>query len=119
MILDQVWAVWALAQLWPALRGLVAATAQVDPCDVSRPLVIRDLPQDAARGRGQDPIAAFAAAGGRLGVIRPARRSRIATPLVPVAARHPPPTGVRLVRIPRSAHRTCDPQAHARASPGK
>jgi hypothetical protein len=117
VILHQVWAVLTIAQLVQALRVLVAATARVDPFDVSLPLLIRYLPMYAARGRGQDPILAFAADGRRLGFIRPSRRIRIAAPTVPADALRPPPMGLRLVRLPRYAHRNCDRQASARASP--
>ena len=117
VILHQVWAVLTIAQLLQALRVLVAATARVDPFDVSLPLLVQYLPQYAARGCGQDPIAAFAADGRRLGFIRPSRRIRITAPVVPVAALHPPPPGLRLVRVPRYAHRRCARHADARASP--
>lgn len=117
VVLHQVWAVLAIAQLLQALRVLVAATARVDPFDVSLPLLIEYLPQYAARRRGQDPIAAFAADGVRLGFIRPSRRIRIEAPAVPAAALHPPPKGLRLVRTPRYADRKCDRAADARASP--
>jgi hypothetical protein len=117
VILHQVWAVLAIAQLVQALRVLVAATARVDPFDVSLPLLIEYLPQYAAQGQGRDPIAAFAADGVRLGFIRPSRRIRIAAPRVPNEALHPPPKGLCLVRTPRYAHRNCDRTADARASP--
>jgi hypothetical protein len=117
VLLHQVWAVLAIAQLLQALRVLVAATARVDPFDVSLPLLIAYLPQYAARGQGRDPIAAFAADGVRLGFIRPSRRIRIAAPVVPADALSPPPPGLRLVRTPRYAGRKCDRSADARASP--
>jgi hypothetical protein len=44
VLLHQVWAVLAIAQLLQALRVLVAATAHVDPFAVSLPLLIRYLP---------------------------------------------------------------------------
>jgi hypothetical protein len=116
VILHQVWAVLAIAQLLQALRLLVAATAEVEPFDVSLPLLVRYLPQYAARGG--DPIAAFAADGRRLGFIRPSRRIRLAVPAVPAAGLRAPPNGLRLVRTPRYARRRCDRQDRARASPG-
>ena len=115
VILHQVWAVLAVAQLLQALRVLVAAAARVDPFDVSLPLLVRYLPQYAARG--PDPIAAFAADGPRLGFIRPSRRIRVAAPDVPPDRLRPPPKGLRLVRTPRYARRRCDRQERARASP--
>ena len=107
VILHQVWAVLTIAQLLQALRVLVAAEARVDPFDVSLPLLVKYLPQYTARGQG-DPVAAFAADGRRLGFIRPSRRIRIAAPTVPADRLRPPPTGLRLVRVPRYARRKCD-----------
>jgi hypothetical protein len=114
VILHQVWAVLTIAQLLQALRVLVAAAARVEPFDVSLPLLVKYLPQYAARGL--DPIAAFAADGPRLGFIRPSRRIRVVVPAVPPARLRPPPTGLRLVRTPRYARRRCD-RREARASP--
>lgn len=111
VILHQVWAALLIAQVLGALRLLVAAVARVDPFDVSMPLLVRYLPQYAARGH-VDPISAFAADGRRLGFIRPSRRIRIATPTIDPARWHPPPTPLPLVRTPRYAGRRC-----ARASP--
>lgn len=116
VILHQVWAVLTIAQLLQALRVLVAAAARVEPFDVSLPLLVRYLPQYAARGHG-DPIAAFAADGPRLGFIRPSRRLRVVVPTVPAVRFRPPPKGLRLVRIPRYARRRCDRPGPARASP--
>ena len=115
VILHQVWAVLTIAQLLQALRVLVAAAARVEPFDVSLPLLVRCLPQYAARGG--DPIAAFAADGRRLGFIRPSRRIRVVVPTVPPDRLCPPPKGWRLVRPPRYARRRCDRQEPARASP--
>ena len=111
VVLHQVWAVLTLAQLLQALRVLVAATASVDPFDVSLPLLIRYLPLYATRGH--DPITAFAADGRRLGFIRPSRRIRLVVPTIPAEALHPPPRGLRLVRPPRYPHRKC----HRRTQP--
>lgn len=111
VILHQIWAVLLIAQLLQALRVLVAATAAVDPFDVSLPLLVRYLPQYAARGH-PDPIAAFAADGRRLGFIRPSRRIRIVTPAISPECYRAPPAPLQLVRIPRYAGRRC-----SRASP--
>ncbi len=118
VVLHQVWAVLTIAQLVQALRVLVAAAARVEPFDVSLPLLVRSLPQDAARGRGQDPIAAVAADGIRLGFIRPSRRIRLTVPAVPADAVRPPPKGLRLVRTPRYARRKCQRRGQARPPPG-
>ncbi len=106
VILHQIWAVLTVAQLLQALRVLAAAAAGVDPFDVSLPLLVRYLPQYAARGH--DPLAAFAADGRRLGFIRPSRRIRVVVPAVPPDHLRPPPQGLRLVRTPRYAGRRCD-----------
>jgi hypothetical protein len=105
VILHQVWAVLAIAQVLQAMRVLIAATAEVPVFDVSLPLLIRYLPMYAAQGG--DPLVAFATDGVRLGYIRPSRRLRIGAPTIPAEALVPPPKGLRLVRTPRYAHRNC------------
>jgi hypothetical protein len=97
------------------LRVLVAATARVSPFDVSLPLLVGYLLRNSAPGR--NPIAAFAGGGVRLGFIQPSRRIRIAGPDVPIEMLRPPPMPPWLVRQPRYAHRTCERQPKARASP--
>jgi len=114
VVLHQIWAVLAIAQLLQALRVLVAAAARVDPFDVSLPLLVRYLPMYAARGH-PDPLAAFAADGARLGFVRPSRRIRPVLPAVPHL--RPPPSPLPLVRTPRYARRTCERRGQARASP--
>jgi hypothetical protein len=111
VILAQVWAVLAIAQVLQGLRVLTAAVAEVPVFDVSMPLLVRYLPQYARRG--QDPIAAFVADGPRLGFIRPSRRTAIAAPRIPTTALRPPPDGLALQRIPRYAHRNCGPRPRA------
>ena len=116
VVLHQVWAVLAIAQLLQAFRLLVAAAARVEPFDVSLPLLVRYLPMYAARGL--DPIAAFAADGRRLGFVRPSRRIRHVAPAVPVGRLRSPPKGLRLVRTPRYARRNCHRRGQAPAAPG-
>ena len=108
VVLSQVWAVLLVAQLLQALRLTVAATAQVDVFEVSLPLLVKYLPQYAARGH--DPIAAFVADGVRLRFIRPSRRTRIVAPEIPLHLLHPPPPDLNLVRTPRYANRKCHPR---------
>ena len=114
MILHQVWAVLTIAQLLQALRVLVAATARVDPFDVSLPLLVRYLPQYAARGL--DPIAAFVADGAPARVHPPLPPHPPRRPDRPAERLHRPPKGLRLVRTPRYARRKCDRRgpAHGR-----
>jgi hypothetical protein len=113
VVLAQVWAVLAIAQVLQALRALVAAAAGVDVFEVSMPLLVRYLPQYARRGL--DPVAAFVADGRRLRFIRPSRRTVIQAPAIPPEALRPPPAGLALEREPRYAHRKCGPRAHATA----
>jgi hypothetical protein len=111
VILHQVWAVLTIAQLLQAMRLQIAATAKVDPFEVSLPLLIRYLPMYAARGG--DPLAAFAADGMRLGYIRPSRRLRVVAPTIPPEHLVPPPKELGLVRTPRYAHRNCSRRSAA------
>lgn len=109
VVLQQVWAVLIIAQLWQALRLTIAHEAGVDPFEVSLPLLIRYLPQYAARGL--DPVAAFLADAVPLGFIRPSRRTKIAAPVLSTASFHPPPPDLVLVRTPRYAERHCHRRA--------
>lgn len=115
VVLTQVWAVLLVAQLLQALRIEVAVRAEVDPFDVSLPLLVRYLPRYArhAAQHGGDPIAAFVADGRRLGFIRPSRRLRILVPAVPPEAWIPPPEDLVLVRTPRYANRKPGPRGAA------
>src|SRR5437763_2824003 len=69
VILVQVWACLILAQLLQAVRLEIACRAQVDPFEVSLPLLVTQLPQ--WLGREQDPIALCVQRGRQLGLIRP------------------------------------------------
>ena len=109
VVLQQVWAVLTIAQLLQALRLVVAHRAGVDPFDVSLPLLVRYLPQYAARGH--DPFAAFLADADHLGFIRPSRRIRPSAPAIAPECLHPPPPDLLLTRTPRYAHRKCDRRA--------
>ena len=109
VVLIQVWAVLIIAQLLQALRVEVAGRAGVDTFAVSMPLLVRYLPQYAARGL--DPVAAFLADAAALGFIRPSRRTAIVAPTVPAQAIRPPPPDLALVRTPRYAKRKCGRRA--------
>jgi hypothetical protein len=108
VVLQQVWAVLLIAQIVQALRLEIAARAEIDPFDVSLPLLVRYAPQYTARGR--DPIAAFVQEGRRLGFLRPARRIRLQIPLIPPAALQPYPPDLVLQRTPRYAQKDCRPR---------
>jgi hypothetical protein len=105
VVLAQVWGVLLIAQVLQALRVLIAAEAGVEPFAVSMPLLVRYLPQYAARHH--DPLTAFLADARRLGFIRPSRRIAIVTPDIPATALSPPPPDLVLVRTPRYARRRC------------
>lgn len=109
VILAQVWAVLIIAQLLQALRVLIAGRAEVDVFAVSLPLLVKYLPQYAARGL--DPVAAFLADAHRLRFIRPSRRTTITAPTIPPHQLSLPPPDLVLVRTPRYAKRKCGPRA--------
>src|SRR5436190_17034681 len=75
VVLAQVWACLIIAQVMQALRMEVALPAEVDPFDVSLPLLFEALPQFSAAG--QDGIVECVRQGRRLGIIRPSTRLRI------------------------------------------
>src|SRR5947199_7254576 len=65
VILVQVWACLILAQLLQAMRLEIACRAQVDPFEVSMPLLVTQWPRLLAGG--QDPIAVCVQRGRQLG----------------------------------------------------
>lgn len=109
VVLQQVWAVLIIAQIFQALRLEVAARAGVDLFDVSLTLLIRYLPQFARDGR--DPIAVIVATGGAAGLFRPARRVRIQAPRLTPDQLSPPPPNLILIRSPRYANKDCGPRS--------
>ncbi len=109
VVLHQVWAVLTIAQIVQALRIEIAGKAEVDPFEVSVPLLVEYLP--ALLARGEDPVAVFVSEGRRLGFIRPSRRTVIHAPRLPPTAIRPPPVDLVLVREPRYARRKCGPRA--------
>src|SRR6266566_810429 len=80
VILVQVWACLILAQLLQAVRLEIACRAQVDPFEVSMPLLVTQWPRLLARE--QDPIAVCVQRGRQLGFIRPSSRTRVQGPAV-------------------------------------
>lgn len=109
VIQQQVLAVLIIAQILHALRLEIAGRADVDPFDVSLPLMIQYLPQFAARGL--DPVAAFLQNARELRFIRPSSRTVIEAPDVPIPELIPLPPDLMLERTPRYAHRNCGPRA--------
>ena len=95
-ILQQLWACLIIAQLLQALRMEIAVRAQVDPFEVSMPLVVRSLPS--LLPSGQDPIALLVRRGRQLGVIRPSRRVQVQVPLISATDIVPRPADLLLER---------------------
>lgn len=103
IILQHVWGVLIIAQILLALRQQIAAAAEVDPQEVSLPLLVRYVPQYVAEGR--DPIAAWVDHGRDARFIRPSRRLLPQTPTLPADAYHAPPPDLVVTRPPRYAHK--------------
>lgn len=104
ILLQQVWAVLLISQILLALRLEIAAKAEVDPFDVSFPLLVEYLP----RWNDVDFIDLVVTRGRETGFIRPSRRIRIQTPPIHLSDYVPPPPDLALVRAPRYAHRRSD-----------
>jgi hypothetical protein len=98
VVLAQVWACLIIAQVMQALRMEVALRAEVDPFDVSLPLLFEALPQ--FRSAGYDGIAQCVRQGRRLGIIRPSTRLRIQAPEITPQQLVPLPQGTVLCRQP-------------------
>src|SRR5438067_6065641 len=102
VILVQVWACLILAQLLQAVRLEIACRAEVDPFEVSLPLLVRYLPQPLATG--QDPLALCVQRGRQLGLIRPSSRTRVQGPVVPAEQLQPLPSDLVLSRPAKYPH---------------
>ena len=102
VILVQVWACLILAQLLQAVRLEIACRAQVDPFEVSLPLLVTHLPHLLAAD--QDPIALCVQRGRQLGLIRPSSRTRVQGPVVPAEQLQPLPPEVVLTRPAKYPH---------------
>jgi len=108
VVLVQLWAVLIISQVLQAIRLEIAGLAEVDPFDVSMPLVTRYVPQLALQGK--NPMAMIVNDGRRVGIIRPSRRIEIQAPLIEPAAIKPLPKDIVLVRKSRYAQRKCPPK---------
>jgi hypothetical protein len=108
VIQQQILAALILAQLLHAVRFEAAAQAGVDPFEVSLDLLVRYLPDFAARGL--DPLDAFLTHARELGFIRPSTRTENRAPQVDPDTIRPLPPDLVLVRIPRYARRKCGPR---------
>jgi len=109
VVLHQVWAVLAIAQVVQALRVEIAGEADVDVFAVSVPLLVEYLPL--LLEQGDDPVAFFVAEGRRLAFIRPSTRTVIHAPDLPPAEVRPRPPDLVLIRKPRYAGKDCRPRA--------
>lgn len=101
VVLQQVWAVLLISQILHALQLEIAAKADVDPFDVSLPLLVEYLPA----WSDVDFVALVVECGRAAGFIRPSRRIRIQTPPVDLNQYQPPPPDLCLVFEPRYARR--------------
>lgn len=98
VVLVQLWACLILAQVLQALRMEVAFRAEVDPFEVSLPLLIETLPQWSASGR--DAVAECVRQGRRLGLIRPCSRTQVQAPQVALTLLVAAPASLVLKREP-------------------
>ncbi len=94
LILIQVWAVLIIAQLVQALRMEVALRAEVDPFEVSLPLLLESLPLMQKPGR--DAISECVSRGRALGILRPSSRLLVQAPHVAAAQLAPLPAHLQL-----------------------
>lgn len=106
VILQQLWAVLIIAQILHALQVEIAGRAGVDPFDVSLHLIVEYIPKWSYTG--EDMVALFVERGRDVGFIRPSRRIRPATPLIPLSALDPLPPDIPLTRTPRYDNRRCN-----------
>lgn len=105
VLLQQAWAVLLISQILHALQLEIAAKAQVDPFDVSLPLLVQYLPS----WHDVDFVQLVVDRGRQAGFIRPSRRIRVQTPPIDLHDYLPLPPDVGLVREPRYAHRRSAP----------
>ncbi len=78
------------------MRMEIAARAQVDPFEVSMPLVVRAMP--GLLESEQDPVALIVRRGRQLGFIRPSRRLQVQVPVIVATDIVPRPAGLVLER---------------------
>jgi hypothetical protein len=110
VVLVQLWAVLIISQVLQAIRLEIAGLAQVDPFDISMPLLTQYVPQLALEGK--NPFAMILNDGRRVGIIRPSRRIAIQSPIVSPSDITPLPKEITLVRKPRYAQRRCPPKPY-------
>ena len=119
-IMQQLWACLIIAQLFQALRMEIAAGAQVDPFEVSMPLVVRAMA--GLLESEQDPVALIVRRGRQLGFIRPSRRLQVQVPLIVATDIVPRPADLVLARpacYPADAGKPGRKSSNARSKPKK
>lgn len=99
LVLQQIWAVLIIAQLVQALRLEMAAQAEVDPFDVSLPLLVKYVPFWIQRGIS--PVEWVLTYGRELGFIRSSSRIQVQAPCIPEEELILPPADLILLRRAR------------------
>jgi hypothetical protein len=105
LVLQQLVAALILAQLLHALQLEIAAQAQVDPFEVSLPILVKLLAHPPATTQPLVPL--LVERGRLLGLIRPSSRLQVQAPDLPLEHLHPPPADLATVRSARYAQRKC------------
>src|SRR6266446_6653166 len=109
LVLQQLLAALILAQLLHTLHLEIAAQAQVDPFEVSLPILVKLLAHPPATT--SRPLVPLLAERGRLlGLIRPSTRLQVQAPSIPLEQLHLPPADLPTVRTARYAQRQCRPR---------
>ena len=109
LVLQQLLAALILAQLLHTLHLEIAAQAQVDPFEVSLPILVKLLAHPPATT--SRPLVPLLAERGRLlGLIRPSTRLQVQAPSIPLEQLHLPPADLPTVRRARYAQRKCRPR---------
>jgi len=78
---QQLWLILTVAQLYQAMRMVLAAELHLDPFDVSLPLLIQQVPH--LLQEHQAPLPWLRQHGWRLGLLRPSTRLQIHAPEIP------------------------------------
>lgn len=109
LVRQQLLAALILAQLLHALQLEIAAQAQVDPFEVSLPILVQLLAHPPATTCR--PLVPLLVERGRLlGLLRPSTRLQVQAPAIPLEQLHPPPADLPTVRRARYAQRKCRPR---------
>ena len=108
LVLQQLLAALILAHVLHSLHLEIAAQAQVDPFEVSLPILVKLLAHPPV---STQPLVPLLVQHGRLlGLIRPSSRLHIQAPAIPLDQIHPPPHDLPTMRSARYAQRKCRPR---------